>query len=438
MTATPFPLPALTDEDPPIAGEGSLDPLGLALVAERLAENLLPGMRARMRRVRFITISAVGALATEDLFDEIAADGVASPSICFEWLVLEAFARKPEGQPLDASGVPGSFKVRGVLAQGKRLASRNYLKAPSVFGFTGVYLPLARHFRVLDDERRPAGNVLALTKAWERDRNLMGFSDGSTSSDGYRLRVRIRDAVRDSLRSGHCTLEPGSHLWGKLAESLHPLRIGTAERAVLRGWLASEEEPLRAEMARFVLRQEDLGERDLLEAMRQSAPTGELSTRLDAIAAYEEVVRRLHASFTQVCWLSTNLSASGAHKVVADAATDATILACHKGLRGALQEAASRIDRLDGVLSRQLLMRLEPFDAAMPVADYVEQLLHHHVAIQGNKPPRGKRPWLDRHAGGWVVRSQYWQRQAAVERPDSYLHPYRLQPLQAFMREVAA
>ena len=52
-------LPQLSDADPTISGEGSLDPLGMAQLADRLAESLLPGLRARMRRIRFLTASAV-------------------------------------------------------------------------------------------------------------------------------------------------------------------------------------------------------------------------------------------------------------------------------------------------------------------------------------------------------------------------------------------
>jgi len=151
VTVSGLTLPTLTEADPEISGEGSLDPLGLAQIADRLAEHLVPGVRARMRRVRFVTAAAVGALSFEELFDMSPADGLSSPSICFEWLVLEAFARRDaQDHALDAAGVPGSSKTRAVIASGRRLTAKNYLKSPNVFGFTGVYLPLARslHHRV--------------------------------------------------------------------------------------------------------------------------------------------------------------------------------------------------------------------------------------------------------------------------------------------------
>jgi hypothetical protein len=89
VTLTGFSLPELSAFDPPVAGEGSIDPMGLAAISDRLADLLVPGLRARMRRMRFVTAVAVGALTWETLADETPADGISTPSICFEWLVIE-------------------------------------------------------------------------------------------------------------------------------------------------------------------------------------------------------------------------------------------------------------------------------------------------------------------------------------------------------------
>ena len=47
--------------DPVVLSDVSVDPLGTALVYERLAHRLLPGMTVRMTRPRFLTALAVGA-----------------------------------------------------------------------------------------------------------------------------------------------------------------------------------------------------------------------------------------------------------------------------------------------------------------------------------------------------------------------------------------
>ncbi len=63
-------LPFLTAYDPPGTSEGTLDPLGLYQIADQLAVKLVPAVRERMQRIRFLTAIAVGAIVTEDLGDD--------------------------------------------------------------------------------------------------------------------------------------------------------------------------------------------------------------------------------------------------------------------------------------------------------------------------------------------------------------------------------
>jgi len=62
--------PLLSSDDPSGASEGILDLLGLYQIADQLATRLVPAVRERMRRVRFLTSMAVAALATERLEGE--------------------------------------------------------------------------------------------------------------------------------------------------------------------------------------------------------------------------------------------------------------------------------------------------------------------------------------------------------------------------------
>lgn len=57
-----FDFPFLTSYDPPGTSEGTLDPLGLYQIADQLAVQLVPAVRERMQRIRFLTAMAVGAL----------------------------------------------------------------------------------------------------------------------------------------------------------------------------------------------------------------------------------------------------------------------------------------------------------------------------------------------------------------------------------------
>lgn len=429
-------LPQLSEADPTLSGEGSLDPLGMAPVAERLAELLLPGLRARMRRVRFLTVSAVGALASESLVDVLPVDRVSTPSVCFEWLVLEGFARRAnKSLPLEASGIPGAGKVRGVLAQGERLAARNYLKSPNVFGFTGVYLPLARQLKVLDEDRRVGPSLADLTRAWERDRALVGFTDANNLTAGGRLRVRLRDGIRAALVEGRCATPESSDLWGLLRDHLHPTKAGASEKALLRGWLVDERVSMRAELARFLDQLDHADEGEVLKALLASRLSGELRRHLEAIAAYEAVAHLLDAAFTQLRHLSTRL---GTRPLVVTALTADELLSgvCAR-LPAAIRHAADCLAQADGSLSSLFILRFGRFDRPVPVADFVELVLTHHEAVQALKPPRGKRPWFDRHGSGWVVRSLYWQQEAGKVATGTLVHPYRLNALHGFMKDLA-
>lgn len=60
-------FPFLTAYDPPVYSEGTLDLLGVYMIADQLATRLVPAVRERMQRVRFLTPITVGTLVTEDL-----------------------------------------------------------------------------------------------------------------------------------------------------------------------------------------------------------------------------------------------------------------------------------------------------------------------------------------------------------------------------------
>ena len=52
-------LPLLSANDPTTNSEGTLDPLGLYLIADALGIKLIPGIRERMTHPRFLTLTAV-------------------------------------------------------------------------------------------------------------------------------------------------------------------------------------------------------------------------------------------------------------------------------------------------------------------------------------------------------------------------------------------
>ncbi len=235
MTLAGFTLPELSAYDPPVAGEGSIDPMGLAAISDRLADRLVPGLRSRMQRVRFVTAMAVGAMACETLADELPGDGISTPAICFEWLVLEGFVRRLPAHEIPV-GVPGSQKARVVVNRGQRLSAATYLKGPSVFGFNGVYKPFSVDAGIVGTDLAPGPRCADLVRAWEAEQGFVGFTDSVPGTDGARLRSHLRDGVRAATREGRCTTNPGGWLFGRLAASLRPTRRRRASVALCDHW----------------------------------------------------------------------------------------------------------------------------------------------------------------------------------------------------------
>ena len=71
---------------------------------------LVPAVRERMLRIRFLTAMAVGSLVVEDLEGD-PRHRDAAPYLVWEWLVVEALTREPENDAANW-GVPGTVVAR--------------------------------------------------------------------------------------------------------------------------------------------------------------------------------------------------------------------------------------------------------------------------------------------------------------------------------------
>jgi hypothetical protein len=432
MTVAGFTLPELSEYDPLVAGEGSLDPMGLAAISDRLADRLVPGLRARTRRVRFVTSMAVGATSCETLADALPADGTSTPAICFEWLVIEGFVRRFSHQQIPP-GVPGSQKARAVINRKQRLSAATYLKGPAVFGFNGVYRPFAVDARVLGTELEPGLRCAGLTRVWEGEQGFAGFTDSVPGTEGGRLRSHIRDQVRDALRSGRCTTNPGSWLFGQLASSLHPNHAGPGERQALRALILGAEHHTRAELASLLTRVDgELSEAEILEALQPSCSMA-LRAIVDAVVAYERFAALVDAGFRTLCSISHSMGAQPLtpHHVEAHE----MIVRCARELPEHYRRAAEQMAEIVAE-GGGLEDRLGEFAIARSPAELVDLLLGHHERVQSAKPPNGKRPWFEPLRHGWVVRGPY----GAAEQPELgpwFVHPVRVAALRRFLADTS-
>jgi hypothetical protein len=424
-------LPHLSEPDPELAGEGSLDPLGLFPIAVRLAEEVAPGITARMSRIRFLSAIAASTCVIEGLENVVAADSASTPDLAFEWLVVEALARRSGLPPEATLRVPGIEKARSVVSRGGHLGSAVYLKTAKVFGFHGVYKRLAIALGIVAADLSLLERGEELVRTWEQEQKLEGFVDRRSGTPGGSLAQRVQNAVRSAAEAGRVQESHQAWLWGELAGVLRPDGAGPKEKRILLGWLNDEAQPLRRE---FVRRIQDLSEveseRDGLRALRVGA-SKELAMRLDAIEAYERVSELLQGLFDWLCYRSTE---SGTQPIVPDLlpaeGLPAEVL---RQLPEALRLTSERLAPFGLEVSFEAAFG--QLQSATTVGELTHLMLDRHERVQRAKPPRGKRPWFDSSGDGFVIRLPY-RISEAPELAGTYLHPYRLIAVRFFLEDL--
>ena len=165
--------------DPVLADEGTLDPLGLTSIADRLGNRLVPGVRERMRHPRFLTAIAAGARVCEPFYDAVCTDGFSEPFQVFEWIMVQALYRTYKDEPEQLRGMPGTLKAREAYRKNDPLSRNRYLKNAYTFGFHGVYRTLAEAMDIATDSILGEKGDLLL-RAWEEEQNMAAFIFGQS------------------------------------------------------------------------------------------------------------------------------------------------------------------------------------------------------------------------------------------------------------------
>lgn len=425
-----YQLPRLSAYDPGAVGEGGLDPLGLASVADRIANLLAPGLRARMSSPRFVTATAVGAIAYQSLHELTGDQGSTTVDIAFEWLVVESLVRYP-GQGR-SEGLPGSQKATRAKAAGERLSRRNYLNGPRVFGFTGVYRPFSRDVGVLTDEDLPGENAARLVSAWERDLKLPGFVNGVSGTEGGKLRKAIADACQQSLTKNECSAPANGQLLQDLASSLALQGAELHERRLLRELIATGEHEIRNELARMLVDTPPAfgtSQRELAKALLPGAsPSASRALRAsidyeDAATALDNVFRRFlaHASQQHGAQISASLALESPG--LAELAPK---------IRALVSKALESAERVDPALREEMQHGLELFDRGFEPAQFFDALVERHEQVQADKK---KLSWLDQINKKWVVRIPY-RNQSIDLQDETWTHPMRLVTLAKFLADT--
>ncbi len=427
-------LPFLTAYDPPGTSEGTLDPMGLYQIADQLAMILVPAVRERMQRIRFLTAMAVGSMVTEGM-EGNPRHRDADPYLVWEWLVTEALLRTfPRGESM--WGVPGTLVTRRAIDNHGYLDSRSYLKSPRIFGFFGVYKRLAIHVGIVDVHLNPGPNAESLAEAWARGLGMSGLKEASPLLD------RWSSAVGNSLNESppRCRPQWRSEGWTELANAFAPWTAKAREKRFLQELLiAGEDRRLGALPDLWRLQpditDDDFREEELHDRLEEIEP--KYSPLLRAIRAYEGFSRSIQDAFDILKAEAAREDAKGF--LVTDISRDKDFQLCVKDLHLRYAEVDQTLSEitvtglsLKNLFSGRFGIFAEPMDAGQCAL----ALCVLHEAVQDKKSEEGKRYWFDCIGQGRIYIRHAYREARRDTQPGKYFHSYRGNPIRRFWRDL--
>ena len=436
--------PYLSRHDPVSTSEGSIDPLSLQTVYERLAERILPFITVRMSRPRFLTAMAVGAHVCSEFIEDLAADERSPAWLVFEWHVVEGLVRCRQNIGEDQfRGIPGIRKVDETLQAGKHLGAAGYLKTPKVFGYNGVYRRLSRGLEILDDNFGLDEGGFELLGIWEKEQKLPGFLS-DRNGRGAELREDLCKAVRAAMRRGYTCQSSTWPYWGIITTHLRPDEMGEREAERITARLSatnvqknpSDEEAvwMRREFLSCVEHHGRLisfgTEAPFFRSLIQEVSPG-LRERLKAIDAYEALCRPISDAFQLILHLSTK----GGTVPVNEADFASEDLA--RQLAGTVVTAVQLMEEAfsDTPYWNEVRHLVDRYSDVRTPGALFRAVVEHHKEAQRNKPPDGKMTWFVEMRGGHTVRPPY-RYPDPPDGTDTYVHDYRTNTVCTFLQDL--
>jgi hypothetical protein len=430
-------LPRLSAYDPEVKSEGSIDPLGLVPIADRLSVSLVPGVRERMSHPRYLSLIVAGvALCQEYPADIIAKDGISNPLQIFEWYVVQALVKKFKSNGT-LLGLPGSDKTNDAMKRGVPLNAPRYLRVPTVFGFYGVYKTLAREIGLIEGDRlgEPGDKLIRI---WEKEQNLQGYYSG-LNGPGTLFKSKLKKAIDDGLKAGAVDRNWSWSFFDEIAEKLNPATIGRAEAKIIFEQLKFDKEERRKEIIDGLLLYTEKYTLDkgidechfhgfLIKQVRQ-----ELKDMLNAIKAYELFSRTLTNAFESILYKLSTQSNKGSLKD----------LECLESVKYAAQNISMQylnaFEALHKTKEESAFQKFfGRFDQTYNTNQFVETIISHHSDVQKRKSPFGKTNWVEIFQGDLVIlRPNYTRKKSLVtEDINTYVYFYRSASLLSFLKDL--
>ena len=458
-------LPQSTPYDPAEDPPGSIDPLGTVTGAEQLAEVLLPGVTARMWRVRLLTFAALAA----EVSRRVAAgrdDRLVEARLAFERLFVSSIARQEE-QEADwrkaSRRLPGIGLARQALRAGDQpLARANFLKGQGVNGPFGVISRLARDIGVVDESGELERSGTELLLAWADDQELPGLLDDEAGREGSTWLRKLVKQVSSYLEDGQNW--PARHWpgWVDLASRLRPDRSGPRERHVIKKLLSSDPLGLRERVVRILaesdivsiyrtaMSQSDRGDVERAVITQGFSRVGSdddvgrtLHVSIELIDAYESLSGILESVFRGILWgLTRNNGQASRTTVVNDPVLRPFIGQVQAKLRPAAKAFQSKLEAFEtdplaakrrSVDIDRMHKLLDDSTAALPsVDDCVSAVMHRHFRVQREK---NKGVWIEDDKK-WTLMQEFGDTPDEPLQYDWYLHPYRITNIYGMLADL--
>lgn len=433
-------VPLLTEKDPAVTAEGSIDPLSLFPIADSLAVQLVPGVRERQMHPRFLTAIAVSLeLCSRFGEEQLASDGISEPWQVFEWYVVEGLVRTTESADF-LRGLPGHDKTASAVRDRVPLSAARYLVKPGTYGFHGVYRLLAETLGIQYSSIARLGETGAeLIDSWSHEQKLPGFV-GTGGEPGADWRERLAEAIADGLERGHVARKPGWNGWQFFAKHLGIYDMKKREAEVIRSALCRPDDGYRGTIFNYLVSlegqgvwtagAEDPSEREFHAALIRGCDEC-LRDHLQVIQRYEMLSRLLDDAFEDCL------------KVMTEAGTKTNLAELAE--KTSIARAAEQVPDLALELRERLGPYGEDFRFEETFGDFVERLtpqswtrmlLEHHHDVQRKKPPAGKMPWFEETDDGkYIIRPAY-RRDAGGRGDDRYVNAYRTNSLWSFAADL--
>jgi hypothetical protein len=319
--------------------------------------------------------------------------------------------------------------VRNCIESQRHVSNATYLKTPKVFGFTGIFRRLATQAMIVDDDIRLDDGGWELLRAFEKDEQLPGLVDGAGA--GADLVRELRDAVREGMERGHTTSR-SQLFWERVARHLLPIRTRRRERAVLFDRLRATHELSREIIDDLRDRQRLVNREDEASYLRDLAQrvTPNLRQLLGAIDAYETLCRPIIDAFTVVRYLSTKRGQVGAADFAKAPQSDSLVQRVREGCHR-VSENGTLLD-----LEPDVRHVLDAFEDTRTAGDLFAAVVARHERAQAEKPPDGKRPWLEHGASDKVLVRPLYRVAELPEDQLPYVHDYRIRTVGRFLEDL--